>query len=56
MVAGLIGRLRDLDWTAVKITQHPHSPAPRGAEVGGPGEPDAPIAWSEELEPNQTDS
>jgi hypothetical protein len=57
VVAGLIRKLRDWKWTAVKITQYGHSAcAHDGSHCGceaGPGET---YALSEEFEPNRTDS
>jgi len=57
VVAGLIRKLRDWKWTAVKITQYGHSECVHdGLHCGceaGPGET---YALSEEFEPNRTDS
>lgn len=59
VVAGLIRKLRDLRWTAIKITQYGHGHcSDTGARCGC--EPDAgaehPFALSEEYEPGPTDS
>lgn len=59
VVAGLIRKLRDRRWTAVKITQYGHGHcSDTGARCGC--EPDAgaehPFALSEEYEPGPTDS
>ncbi len=57
VVAGLIRRLRDRKWTAVKITQYGHGVCARqGSECGCEAGPDHPFALSEEYEPNRTDS
>ncbi|HLK65189.1 MAG TPA: hypothetical protein VKU19_17230 [Bryobacteraceae bacterium] len=57
VVAGLIRRLRDCKWTAVKITQYGHGVcANEGKECGCEAEPDHPFALSEEYEPSKTDS
>ncbi|MBZ5619256.1 MAG: hypothetical protein LAQ69_11115 [Acidobacteriia bacterium] len=57
VVAGLIRRLQDRKWTAIKITQYGHGVcANEGKECGCEAEPDHPFALSEEYEPNQTDS
>jgi hypothetical protein len=57
VVAGLIRRLRDRKWTAVKITQYGHGVcANEGKACGCEAEPDHPFALSEEYEPNRTDS
>ena len=57
VVAGLIRKLRDLQWTAVKITQYGHGVCSHGGEhCGCEAEPDHPFALSEEYEPNRTDS
>jgi len=58
VVAGLIRRLRDRRWTAVKITQYGHgvcSSEGKACECAGP-EPEHPFALSEEYEPSDTDS
>ena len=57
VVAGLIRRLRDRKWTAVKITQYGHGVCTNeGKACGCEAEPDHPFALSEEYEPNGTDS
>jgi hypothetical protein len=57
VVAGLIRRLRDRRWTAVKITQYGHSACSHGGHSCG-CEADAgqPFALSEEYEASETDS
>jgi len=58
VVAGLIRRLRDRRWVAVKITQYGHGVCEHH-ETGACGcEPESgePFALSEEYEPNRTDS
>ena len=61
VVAGLIRKLRDRHWTAVKITQYGHGQcSDNGKDCGC--EPEAaegiehPFALSEEYEPSKTDS
>jgi molybdopterin-guanine dinucleotide biosynthesis protein len=57
VVAGLIRRLRERKWTAVKITQYGHGVcANEGKACGCEAEPDHPFALSEEYEPSRTDS
>jgi hypothetical protein len=57
VVAGLIRRFRECRWTAVKITQYGHGVCARNGEpCGCAGDPDHPVALSEEYEPSQTDS
>jgi hypothetical protein len=57
VVAGLIRRLRDRRWTAVKITQYGHGVcSSEGKSCGCEAEPDHPFALSEEYEPSKTDS
>ncbi|HUB34060.1 MAG TPA: hypothetical protein VMA31_13560 [Bryobacteraceae bacterium] len=57
VVAGLIRRLRDRHWTAVKITQYGHGVCSReGTACECAAEPDHPFALSEEYEPSDTDS
>jgi hypothetical protein len=59
VVAGLIRRLRDRRWTAVKITQYGHgvcSRAGEACECGGADGGEHPFALSEEYEPGPTDS
>jgi hypothetical protein len=59
VVAGLIRRLRDREWVALKITQYGHGVCDHHGETGGCGcEPggDEEIAISEEFEPSGTDS
>ena len=59
VVAGLIRKLRERRWTAVKITQHGHGICSSAGEPchcdPGAG-PEHPFALSEEFEPNRTDS
>src|SRR5262250_1975439 len=58
VVAGLIRRLRDRKWTAVKITQYGHGVcSEEGKPCGcqGDADPDHPFALSEEYEPSDTD-
>lgn len=59
VVAGLIRKLRDRKWTAVKITQYGHGVCSQkgeacGCEAGTDAE--HPFALSEEYEPSDTDS
>jgi len=57
VVAGLIRKLRDRHWTAVKITQYGHGVCSHHNETCGcEAEPDHPFALSEEYEPGPTDS
>jgi molybdopterin-guanine dinucleotide biosynthesis protein len=57
VVAGLIRKLRDRRWTAVKITQYGHGVcANEGKACACEAEPDHPFALSEEYEPSGTDS
>lgn len=57
VVAGLIRKLRDRHWTAVKITQYGHGVcAHKNEACGCEAEPDHPFALSEEYEPGSTDS
>ena len=57
VVAGLIRKLRDQKWTAVKITQFGHGVCSHhGAACGCETEPEHPFALSEEYEPSRTDS
>jgi len=57
VVAGLIRKLRDRKWTAVKITQYGHNVCAHAGEVCGcEAEPEHPFALSEEYEPSRTDS
>lgn len=57
VVAGLIRKLREIRWTAVKITQYGHGVCTnRGEACGCEAEPDHPFALSEEYEPSRTDS
>jgi hypothetical protein len=57
VVAGLIRRLRDRKWTAVKITQYGHGVCSNeGKACGCEAEPDHPFALSEEYETGKTDS
>jgi hypothetical protein len=57
VAAGLISRLRDLKWTAVKITQYGHGVCSReGQQCGCETELDHPYALSEEYAPGDADS
>jgi hypothetical protein len=57
VVAGIIRRLRDQRWTAVKITQFGHGVCSHHGEACGcETEPEHPFALSEEYEPSRTDS
>jgi len=57
VVAGLIRKLRDRHWTALKITQYGHGIcAHKNQACGCEAEPDHPFALSEEYEPGPTDS
>ena len=57
VVAGLIRKLRDRKWTAVKITQYGHGVcSQQGEACGCELEPEHPFALSEEYEPSHTDS
>ncbi|SPE30391.1 conserved hypothetical protein [Candidatus Sulfopaludibacter sp. SbA3] len=59
LVVGLIRKLRDRKWTAVKITQYGHgvcSQDGESCECSGGIDADHPFALSEEYEPNATDS
>lgn len=57
VVAGLIRKLRDRKWTALKITQYGHGVcANEGKACGCEAEPDHPFALSEEYESSGTDS
>jgi len=57
VVAGLIRRLRDRNWTAVKVTQYGHGVcSSKGEACGCEAEPEHPFALSEEYEANPTDS
>src|SRR5215813_6356705 len=58
VVAGLIRKLRDRRWTAVKITQYGHGVCTSKGEACGceTGDPEHPFAVSEEYEPNKTDT
>ncbi len=57
VVAGLIRKLRDQKWTAVKITQYGHGICShKGEACGCETELDHPFALSEEYEPSRTDS
>jgi hypothetical protein len=59
VVAGLIRKLRDRRWVALKITQYGNSVCEHHANGGGCGcEPESgePFALSEEYEPNKTDT
>ncbi len=57
VVAGLIRKLRDRKWTALKITQYGHGVCSHHGEACGcETEPEHPFALSEEYEPSRTDS
>lgn len=57
VVAGLIRKLRDQKWTALKITQYGHGVCShQGEACGCETEPEHPFAISEEYEPSRTDS
>ncbi|MBZ5724035.1 MAG: hypothetical protein LAP87_03485 [Acidobacteriia bacterium] len=57
VVTGLIRKLRDRKWTAVKITQYGHGVCThKGEACGCEAEAEHPFALSEEFEPTRTDS
>jgi len=57
VVAGLIRKLPNRKWTAVKITQYGHGVCSHAGEACGcETEPDHPFALSEEYEPGGSDS
>jgi hypothetical protein len=58
VVAGLIKRLRDRHWAALKITQYGHGVCSNeGKECEcAPGDAEHPFALSEEYEPSKTDT
>jgi len=57
LVVGLIRNLRDLRWTAVKITQYGHGVCSNeGAECGCEAEPEHPFALTEEYAAGDADS
>src|SRR5262245_8114808 len=57
LVAGLIHRFRDRNWTALKITQYGHNVCDNhDTQCGCEADPGAPFALSEEFEPGDTDS
>jgi hypothetical protein len=58
VVSGLIRRLRDRRWTAVKITQYGHGVCANEGKACecAPGDAEHPFALSEEYEPSKTDS
>lgn len=59
VVSGLIRKLRDRKWTAVKITQYGHGVCSQdgsSCECSGGVDADHPFALSEEYEPGKTDS
>jgi hypothetical protein len=57
VVAGLIRKLRDRRWTAVKITQYGHGVCSHGSTpCGCEADSEHPFALSEEYEPGRTDS
>jgi hypothetical protein len=57
VAAGLIRKLRDRKWTAVKITQYGHGVCTHGGkDCGCEAEPEHPFALTEEYEPGSTDT
>ncbi len=57
LAAGLIGRFKERQWTAVKITQYGHGVCSRaGTPCGCEADPEHPVALSEEYEPGASDS
>lgn len=57
VVAGIIRKLRDRQWTAVKVTQYGHGICSKNDEACGcEAEPEHPFALTEEFEPSDTDS
>ena len=59
VVCGLIRKLKDRKWTALKITQYGHgvcSSEGTACHCAGDAGPDHPFALSEEYEPGETDS
>ena len=58
VVAGLIRRLRDRKWAALKITQYGHGVCSNEGKACecAPGDEEHPFALSEEYEPSKTDS
>jgi hypothetical protein len=57
VVAGLIRRLKNRQWTALKITQYGNGfCSHHGVACGCEPEPDQPFALSEEFEANRTDT
>lgn len=59
VVAGLIRKLKDRKWTALKVTQYGHgvcSSEGDACHCAGDASPEHPFALSEEYEPNGTDS
>ena len=57
VVAGLIRKLKDRPWTALKITQYGNGfCSHHGVACGCEPEPDQPFALSEEFEANRTDT
>jgi hypothetical protein len=57
VVAGIICKLRDWKWTAVKVTQYGHGVCSHAGEACGcETEPEHPFALTEEFAPGKTDS
>jgi len=57
VVAGIVRKLRDWNWTAVKITQYGHGVCSHAGEACGcETEPEHPFALGEEFEASKTDS
>jgi hypothetical protein len=58
VVEGLIRRIPEAQWTALKITQFGHGVCSHSGSACGcePAEPDHPCALSEEYEPGESDS
>src|SRR5262245_58300936 len=57
LVAGLIRRFRDRNWTALKITQYGHNVCENhDTQCGCEANPGEPFALTEEFEPGTTDS
>lgn len=57
VVAGIIRKLRDWKWTAVKITQHGHGICSHAGEACGcESGPEQPFTLTEEFEAGKTDS
>jgi hypothetical protein len=57
VVAGIVRKLRDRHWTAVKITQYGHGVcSSKNQQCGCEAEPEHPFALTEEFEPSGADS